>query len=58
MTSLPNGRYQIEIEVNPQRLLHERSTFNNVARRTIILRGTKDDRRVKVLPWHSIGRAP
>ncbi len=58
VTSLPNGRYQIEIEVNPQRLLHERSTFNNVARRTIILRGTKADRRVKVLPWHSIGRAP
>ncbi len=57
VTSLPNGRYQIEIEVNPQRLLRESSTANNVARRTIILRGTKGDRRVKVLPWHSIGRA-
>ena len=57
VTSLPNGRYQIEIEVNPQGLLHERSTANNIARRTIILRGPKADRRVKVLPWHSIGRA-
>ncbi len=57
VTSLPNGRYQIELEVNPQRLLRERSTSNNTARRTIVLRGTKANRRVRVLPWHSIGRA-
>jgi hypothetical protein len=54
VTSVPNGRYWIEIKVNPLGLLHERSRSNNVARRTIVLEGTKADRRVKVLPWRTI----
>ena len=54
VTSLPNGRYAIEIEVNPLGLLHERTRSNNVARRTVVLRGTRHDRRITVLPWRSI----
>jgi hypothetical protein len=54
VTSLPNGRYAIQIEVNPLGLLHERTTSNNVARRTVVLRGTRHDRRIRVLPWRSI----
>jgi hypothetical protein len=54
VTALPNGRYAIEIQMNPLGVLHERSTANNVARRIVILRGTRAKRDVKVLPWHTI----
>ncbi|HTG46617.1 MAG TPA: lysyl oxidase family protein [Actinomycetota bacterium] len=50
ITSLPNGRYQIEIAANPTGELYEADTTNDAALRTVILRGTPGHRSVRVLP--------
>jgi hypothetical protein len=54
ITNLPNGRYYIRVEVNPEDLLYESSTSDNVQDRLIRLRGRRGDRRVVVPPWHGI----
>jgi hypothetical protein len=54
ITGVPNGRYQLEMQVNPLGALHEASTANNVARRAIVLTGKRGQRRVRMLPWHGI----
>jgi hypothetical protein len=54
ITKVPNGTYYIEITANPQRLLHETNTGNDVSLRKIILGGTPGHRTVKVPAWHGI----
>ncbi|SEQ48682.1 lysyl oxidase family protein [Microlunatus flavus] len=48
LTTVANGTYYIEIAANPDRVLHERSTRNNVSLRQVVIGGTKDARTVKV----------
>jgi len=54
ITNLPNGRYYIRVQVNPQGLLYETTTSDNVQDRLIKLRGRPGDRTVIVPPWHGI----
>jgi len=51
VTRLPNGRYRVFVEVNPLGLLKEKSYVNNVAVRTIVLRGRPGGRFVVQKPW-------
>ncbi len=48
ITSLPNGTYYIEITANPQHLLHETDTRNDISLRKVILSGTPGHREVRV----------
>lgn len=50
ITTLPNGRYTIVVEVNLRRLLAESSTANDVATRTFTLAGRRGHRTVRVGP--------
>jgi hypothetical protein len=54
ITSVPNGTYYIEVVANPEKLLHETTTSNDISYRKIILGGTPGHRTVKVPPWHGI----
>ena len=54
ITNLPNGRYYIAVEANPDALLYEQSPANNVELREVILRGRAGERRVVVPPWNGI----
>jgi hypothetical protein len=54
ISDLPNGRYYIEVRANPQGLLYDRTTANDVRLREVWLRGSPGDRRVVVPPWHGI----
>ena len=54
ITDLPNGRYYIEIEANPDHNLHEQNLENNSELREIRIRGKKGARRVVVPPWNGI----
>ena len=54
ITDLPNGDYFIRVEVNPDDLLYESTTDNNIQDRLIRLRGRPGARRVVVPPWHGI----
>ncbi|MDP9068400.1 MAG: lysyl oxidase family protein [Actinomycetota bacterium] len=54
VTDLPNGTYYIAVEANPDGLLFEQRTDNNVELREIILRGRPGSRRVEVPPWNGI----
>jgi hypothetical protein len=54
ITDVPNGRYVIRVEVNPDGLLHETTTANNVQDRVIKLRGTPGNRTAIVESWHGI----
>ena len=54
ITDMPNGRYVIRVEVNPDGLLTESSMANNVEDRVIRLRGKPGNRFVIVEPWHGI----
>jgi hypothetical protein len=54
ITSVPNGTYYIEIIANPQHVLHESNTHNDVTLRTVILGGVPGQRTVKVPAWHGI----
>jgi hypothetical protein len=56
ITGVPNGRYLVEMEVNPGGDLYEVTTDNNVARRRIVLSGRRGARRVRVAPWNGIRR--
>jgi hypothetical protein len=58
ITNLPNGTYYIEIIANPERVLHETSTANDVSLRKVILGGTPGHRTVKVPAWHGIDPEP
>jgi hypothetical protein len=54
ITDLPNGTYFIAVEANPDGLLIESSSSNNIELREIILRGKRGHRKVVVPPWHGI----
>ena len=54
ITDLPNGTYYIEIIANPEHLLHEVSTKNDVSLRKVIIGGKKGHRWVRVPAWHGI----
>ena len=54
ITSVPNGTYYIEIIANPQHVLYESNTRNDVSLRKVILGGTPGQRTVKVPAWHGI----
>jgi Lysyl oxidase len=56
ITGLPNGRYFVEMEVNPGGELYEVSKDNNVSRRRITLSGRPGARRVRAAPWNGIDR--
>jgi hypothetical protein len=48
ITHLPNGTYYIEIIANPEHLLYESNTHNDVSLRKIIISGTRGHRTVRV----------
>jgi hypothetical protein len=54
ITNLPNGRYYIEIIANPEHLLHETNTRNDISFRRVILGGTPGHRTVRVPAYHGI----
>jgi hypothetical protein len=58
ITHLPNGTYYIEITANPERVLHETDTGNDVSLRKVILGGKAGHRTVKVPAWHGIDPEP
>jgi hypothetical protein len=54
ITHVPNGAYYVEVTANPQRVLHEITTRNDVSLRQVILGGIAGHRTVKVPAWHGI----
>ncbi|HEX5016618.1 MAG TPA: lysyl oxidase family protein [Actinomycetes bacterium] len=50
ITDLPNGKYFVQVRANPDDVLLEGSSDNNVALRKIYLRGKAGERRVVVPP--------
>ena len=54
ITNLPNGTYYIEIIANPEKLLHETNTRNDISLRKVILGGTPGHRTVRVPAVHGI----
>ncbi len=58
ITNVPNGTYYIEITANPEKVLYETTTSNDVSFRKIILGGTPGHRTVKVPAWHGIDPEP
>jgi hypothetical protein len=58
ITDLPNGAYYIEVIANPERVLRETTTRNDISYRKVILSGTPGHRTVKVPAWHGIDPEP
>jgi hypothetical protein len=54
VSNLPNGRYRIEVRVNPLGELTETTTADDLAVRVIRLTGNRGTRKVSVAPWHGI----
>ena len=54
ITHVPNGTYYIEVIVNPEKVLHESDTSNDISLRKVILGGTRDHRTVRVPAYHGI----
>jgi Lysyl oxidase len=54
ITHQPNGTYYIEIIANPQKVLRETTTSNDISLRKVILSGTPGHRTVRVPAWHGI----
>jgi Lysyl oxidase len=54
ISHLPNGVYYIEVIANPEHLLYETNTHNDVTMRKVILGGTPGHRTVRVPPWHGL----
>src|ERR1041384_3305195 len=54
VTHLPNGTYYIEVLANPERVLRETSTSNDVSLRKVILGGTRGHRTVRVPAFDGI----
>ncbi len=48
VSNLPNGIYYIAIEANPRGVMYESDTQNNIAYRKIVLKGSADNRSVRV----------
>ena len=58
ITHVPNGTYYVQVTANPQRVLYETSTRNDVSLRKVILGGTPGHRTVKVPAWKGIDPEP
>jgi hypothetical protein len=58
ITHVPNGTYYIEVIANPEKVLYEATTSNDVSYRKVILGGTRGHRTVKVPAWHGIDPEP
>ena len=54
ITDLPNGTYYIRVTANPEGVLHETSSSNDVQDRQVTLGGVPGARTVVVTPWHGI----
>jgi Lysyl oxidase len=54
ITKLRNGTYYIEIIANPEHVLHEVTTANDISLRKVIISGTPGHRHVRVPAWHGI----
>jgi hypothetical protein len=58
ITHVPNGTYYVQVTANPEKVLYETSTRNDVSLRKVILGGTPGHRTVKVPAWHGIDPEP
>jgi hypothetical protein len=58
ITKVPNGTYYVKVIANPQRVLYETTTRNDISYRKVILGGTPGHRTVKVPAWHGIDPEP
>jgi hypothetical protein len=58
VTRVPNGTYYVQVTANPEKVLYETSTRNDVSLRKVILGGTPGHRTVKVPAWHGIDPEP
>jgi hypothetical protein len=58
VTHVPDGTYYIEVAANPEKVLYENTTSNDISYRKIILGGTPGHRTVKVPAWHGIDPEP
>jgi hypothetical protein len=54
VTGLPDGRYAIEVAIDPPRRLRQVTHANDRSLRTIILGGTPGTRTVRALAWHGV----
>ncbi len=54
INKIPDGTYYIEIIANPEHLLHETNTHNDVSLRKVIITGTAAHRHVIVPAWHGL----
>jgi hypothetical protein len=54
ITKLPNGTYYVEVIANPEGVLHETTTDNDVSLRKVILGGTRGHRTVRVPAYQGI----
>ena len=54
VTGLPNGRYWLEVEANPEGLLFESDMSNNVVQRKVILGGEPGERTIIVRNWQGV----
>jgi hypothetical protein len=54
ITGLPNGTYYVKIIANPERVLHELRTSNDVSLRKVIISGKPGARHVRVPAFHGI----
>jgi hypothetical protein len=54
ITNLPNGTYYVQVAANPEHLLHETNTTNDLSVRKVIISGTKGHRHVKVPAWNGL----
>ncbi len=54
ITKIPDGTYYIEVTANPEHVLYELNTRNDVSLREVILGGTPGHRTVKVPAWNGI----
>lgn len=54
ITGVPNGRYQVRVRVDPDRLIQQRTRDNDVALRTVVLGGVRGERTVEVERWNGI----
>ncbi|HEY0240241.1 MAG TPA: lysyl oxidase family protein [Friedmanniella sp.] len=58
LTTVKNGTYYIEVAANPDSVLYERSTKNNVSLRQVEIGGSKNKRTVKVTKVGIIDEPP
>lgn len=54
ITHMPNGTYYIEVIANPEHVLHETNTRNDISLRRVILGGKPGHRTVRVPALHGI----